>query len=57
MHKINELDRATFNNIEHQSIEYVKNTLQPWLVSFEQEIITKLFTDEEIKDGFYIKST
>ncbi|MCC9020935.1 phage portal protein [Bacillus nakamurai] len=55
LHKINELDRATFNNIEHQSIEYVKNTLQPWLVSFEQEIITKLFTDEEIKDGFYIK--
>lgn len=26
LHKINELDRATFNNIEHQSIEYVKNT-------------------------------
>ncbi|OUL03418.1 phage portal protein [Bacillus spizizenii] len=55
LHKINELDRATFNNIEHQSIEYVKNTLQPWLVSFEQEIITKLFTDEEINKGYYIK--
>ncbi len=24
LHKINELDRATFSNIEHQSIEYVK---------------------------------
>ncbi|MEC1268951.1 phage portal protein [Bacillus vallismortis] len=55
LHKINELDRATFSNIEHQSIEYVKNTLQPWLVSFEQEIITKLFTDEEINKGYYIK--
>ncbi|OIK22147.1 phage portal protein [Bacillus amyloliquefaciens] len=55
LHKINELDRATFNNIEHQSIEYVKNTLHPWLVSFEQEIITKLFTDDEISQGFYIK--
>ncbi|MEC3756593.1 phage portal protein [Bacillus halotolerans] len=55
LHKINELDRATFSNIEHQSIEYVKNTLQPWLVSFEQEFITKLFTDDDIKKGYYTK--
>ncbi len=33
----------------------MKNTLHPWLVSFEQEIITKLFTDGEINEGFYIK--
>ncbi|MEC1437415.1 phage portal protein [Bacillus sonorensis] len=55
LHKLNELDRATFSNIEHQSIEYVKNTLQPWLVSFEQEIKIKLFTDNEIKKGYYIQ--
>ncbi|QKJ41714.1 phage portal protein [Bacillus altitudinis] len=55
LHKINELDRATFSNIEHQSIEYVKNTLQPWIVSFEQEINTKLFTDAEIRQGLYVQ--
>uniref|UniRef100_UPI0011A4513A phage portal protein n=2 Tax=Bacillaceae TaxID=186817 RepID=UPI0011A4513A len=47
--------RATFSNIEHQSIEYVKNTLQPWIVSFEQEINTKLFTDNEIGQGLYVQ--
>jgi HK97 family phage portal protein len=56
LHKINELDRATFNNIEHQGIEYVKNALQPWIISFEQEIITKLYTDHEIDElGYYVK--
>ncbi|MDO7281731.1 phage portal protein [Shouchella clausii] len=47
MHKVNELDRATFSNIEHQGIEYVKNTLQPYLVNFEQELMSKVFTDTE----------
>lgn len=56
LHKVNELDRATFNNIEHQSIEYVKNTLTPPIVSWEQEIRTKLFTDHESNDlGYYVK--
>lgn len=29
-HKIAELTRATFSNIEHQAIEYVTDTLLPW---------------------------
>jgi hypothetical protein len=36
LHKIQELTRATFSNIEQQSIEYVTDTLQPWLVNLEQ---------------------
>ncbi|TFF45781.1 phage portal protein [Bacillus thuringiensis] len=55
LHKVNELERSTFNNIEHQSIEYVKNTLQPWLTMFEQEINTKCFTDKELDDGYYVR--
>lgn len=56
LHKINELDRATFNNTEHLAIEYVKNTLQPWIVSGEQENNNKLFTDHETDVlGFYTK--
>ncbi|TDQ39230.1 phage portal protein [Aureibacillus halotolerans] len=54
-HKINELDRATFSNIEQQSLDYVKNTLQPKLVNFEQEVAAKLFTDAERRKGYYVK--
>lgn len=46
-HKIQHLLRATFSNIEHQSIEYVTDTLQPWLTRWEQEIKRKLFVGEE----------
>jgi HK97 family phage portal protein len=43
-HMLADLDRATFSNIEHQSIEFVMHTLRPWLVRWEQELNRKLFT-------------
>nr|WGE08345.1 phage portal protein [Bacillus subtilis] len=55
LHKLNELDKATFSNIEHQSIEYVRNTLQPWIVNFEQELNVKLFMDHSKRSGHYVK--
>jgi len=42
-HKIQDLLRATFTNIEHQSLEYVGDTLMPWILRFEQEADRKLF--------------
>lgn len=45
-HKIAYLENATFTNIEHQSLEYVTDTLMPWLVRWEQEIKRKFFMDE-----------
>lgn len=41
-HMIGDLERATFSNIEHQSIEFVKNTLLPWLKNWESELNRKL---------------
>lgn len=55
LHKLNNLDRATFSNIEHQSLQYVKNTLQPWIVQIEEELNRKLYTDGKQKEGFYVK--
>jgi HK97 family phage portal protein len=46
-HKIQQLLRATFSNIEHQSIEYVTDTLMPWLVRWEQETKKKLVSESE----------
>ena len=37
-HKIGILDRATFSNIEQQSIEFVVDTITPWLIRIEQAI-------------------
>lgn len=42
-HKIQQLDHATFSNIEHSSIEFVRDTLTPWAVRFCQEADVKLF--------------
>lgn len=45
-HKIQHLLRSTFSNIEHQSMEYVVDTLMPWTVRWEQEAKRKLFPKE-----------
>lgn len=41
-HKVADLDRATFSNIEAQSIEFVQDTILPWCRRLEQEIDAKL---------------
>lgn len=46
-HMLADLDRATFSNIEHQSIEYVKYTWNPWAVRWEQTCNRKLLLPEE----------
>jgi HK97 family phage portal protein len=46
-HMIQDLDRATFNNIEHLSISFVVNTLRPWLVRWEQAIARDLLLPSE----------
>lgn len=51
-HMLADLDRATFSNIEHLSIEFVTFTLYPWLVNWEQEISRSLLTPAERKTYF-----
>lgn len=41
-HMVGDLERATFSNIEHQSISFVTHTIRPWLVGIEQEILKTL---------------
>lgn len=53
-HKIQDLERSTNNNIEHQSIEYVVDTLMPWLSRWEQILTLKLLTNRERKQGYFI---
>lgn len=51
-HKVADLSNATFSNIEHQGIEYVSNTLRPWLVRFEKSLARGLLNDQEKKEYF-----
>lgn len=46
-HMLADLDRATFSNIEHMSLEFVVYSLRPWLVRFEQAIYRDLLQPAE----------
>jgi len=52
-HKIGDLERSTNNNIEQQGIDYVQNTLTPWLVNIEQEYRLKLLTAREVDTHYF----
>ena len=53
-HMIGDLDRATFSNIEHQSISFAVHTIRPWLVRIEQAMNRALFPEKE-KGVFYVR--
>ena len=47
-HMLGDLERATFSNIEHQALEYVKYTLRPWLIRWEQGLNQQLLRDDAL---------
>ena len=46
LHKIQDMADASYNNIEHQSLDYLSDTLMPWFVRWEQQIKRKLFRND-----------
>jgi len=53
-HMVGDLEKSSFSNIEQQSLEFVKYTLEPWLLRWEQAMSRALFTREE-KSEYFIK--
>ena len=51
-HMIGDLEKSSFNNIEQQSLEYVKYTLNPWVVRWEQSLQKALLSPAEQKRYF-----
>ena len=51
-HMIGDLEKSSFSNIEQQSLEFVKYTLDPWVVRLEQAFKRSLFLPEEKKKYF-----
>ena len=52
-HMIGDLDKSSFSNIEQQSLEFVKYTLDPWVVRWEQSLFRSLFNADEKKQYFF----
>ena len=51
-HILKDLDRASFSNIEQQSIELVVHSLRPWLVRWEQKLMFSLFSEQDARTHF-----
>lgn len=54
-HMLADLERATFSNIEQQSLEFVRDTLTPLLISWEETLAFQLFSTADLKKGYYLK--
>lgn len=46
-HMIADLERATFSNIEQQSLEFVMHTMTPWAERWEASIASALLLDDD----------
>ena len=53
-HMVGDLEKSSFSNIEQQSLEFVKYTLEPWIVRWEQSINRVLLTEAE-KAAYFVK--
>ena len=53
-HMLADLEKSSFSNIEQQSLEFVKYTLDPWIVRWEQAMCRVLLSESE-KPEYFIK--
>ncbi len=53
-HMVGDLDKSSFSNIEQQSLEFVKYTLDPWVIRLEQSLQRSLLLPGE-KGKYFIK--
>lgn len=53
-HMVGDLEKSSFSNIEQQSLEFVKYTLDPQVKRFEQAMTRRLLSGNE-KKKYYIK--
>ena len=53
-HMVGDLEKSSFSNIEQQSLEFVKYTLDPWIIRWEQSMMRVLLSLDEKKE-FFIK--
>lgn len=52
-HMVGDLEKSSFSNIEQQSLEFVKYTLDPWVIRWEQSLSRSLLSNDEKKSYFF----
>ena len=52
-HMVGDLEKSSFSNIEQQSLEFVKYTLDPWVIRWEQSMMRALLTEDE-KGAYFV---
>ena len=52
-HMVGDLEKSSFSNIEEQSLEFVKYTLGPWVIRWEQALARALFSEAEKPRMFF----
>ncbi len=52
-HMVGDLEKSSFSNIEQQSLEFVKYTLDPWVIRWEQSLSRALLTQDEKQTYFF----
>lgn len=52
-HMVGDLEKSSFSNIEQQSLEFVKYTLDPWVIRWEQSLARALIRADEKPDLFF----
>ena len=52
-HMVGDLEKSSFSNIEQQSLEFVKYTLDPWVIRWEQSLQRTLLSSEDKKEYFF----
>ena len=52
-HMVGDLEKSSFSNIEQQSLEFVKYTLDPWIIRWEQSLNRALLNVDEKKVYFF----
>ena len=52
-HMVGDLEKSSFSNIEQQSLEFVKYTLEPWVVRWEQALSRALLSATEKPTYFF----
>lgn len=52
-HMVGDLEKSSFSNIEQQSLEFVKYTLDPWVIRWEQSLSRVLLNEDEKRKYFF----
>lgn len=52
LHLLQDLTKASYATVEQQGIDFAVQTIRPWCVRIEQELLSQLFTEADQEDYF-----